>query len=722
MPRTQRSVFTLLALLLAFVALPAQSKPNLVLLPIETSDDVRQYETEFGSALQQGLQERYTVFFGPAVERELEKEYSKLDCTAESCNQNVAIAFNGELVADASVKSVGDGFLLKMVIQNVFTNRVVITDTRPCRDCDVFSVIDILQQMGAGSLPQSPTPLVAVQPERAIIFFDTDPTHADVSVNGQPAGITPYQGLNHNIGEQVDIEVRSKGYQTLRLNQVIIAPITQLGVLTLAADAPNEGFAAIEINSEPMGADVYIDDLLVGTTPYQSVNFTQGQTLNIRVSLADHQTHYKTVYLNQPLIELPLFSMVPIVHEITGADRYQKLDAEGGALPDDALQWECIRDAQTNLVWEVKNTSSANKSDKTYRYKDAVKFAESTNKRTLFRQGGHCGLANWRLPSLEELRTLRVPENVPTIDTEFFPYTKRTEYWSSTEIENGFHATVQFIGNVGVIPPGRPDTDNWAVRRVAKPPLLTVDANTQGKESYLYVDGQIVAQGIPPLSAVVGDGKHRVYLATTEGETVRQDIAMVNSDKAILLTYPLKLFDGNTEALDRVDAALTGAIADRQLIVRTSQSVEDAYLFIDGQLITRGTPPFILEWPEGDYTLAIRNKTGGTAAKDVTISRRDLDVSLDFYATAIETGTNWPNNPTQKRTIMVTTSPPIVDGRFYVNGEIHASGATPIMLHLIPGSYGVSVATAQLRSEDQKVVIRESDYELFEVNLNLLAY
>jgi len=58
--------------------------PNFGLLPIETSDDVRQYETEFGSALQEGLQSRYTVFYGSVVERELEKEYSKLDCTAES--------------------------------------------------------------------------------------------------------------------------------------------------------------------------------------------------------------------------------------------------------------------------------------------------------------------------------------------------------------------------------------------------------------------------------------------------------------------------------------------------------------------------------------------------------------------------------------------------------------------------------------------------------------
>ena len=79
------------------------AKPVLVLFPIEVNEADAEYEDEFGSALQQGLQSRYKVYYGPAVEKELEREYQKIDCNAERCAQNVAIAFNGELIADASL-------------------------------------------------------------------------------------------------------------------------------------------------------------------------------------------------------------------------------------------------------------------------------------------------------------------------------------------------------------------------------------------------------------------------------------------------------------------------------------------------------------------------------------------------------------------------------------------------------------------------------------------
>ncbi len=66
-------------------------KPNLVLLPIDVSQQDLDLEGQYGSALQEGLQKRYTVFYGATVEKELEKEYSKIDCDAETCNQNIAI-------------------------------------------------------------------------------------------------------------------------------------------------------------------------------------------------------------------------------------------------------------------------------------------------------------------------------------------------------------------------------------------------------------------------------------------------------------------------------------------------------------------------------------------------------------------------------------------------------------------------------------------------------
>ena len=132
--------------------LPANFKSNLVLLPIEVVSSEESYEDEYGAGIQSGLSNSFRVFYGADVEKELEKEYSKLDCTAESCNQALAIAFNGELIADASVSKVPGGYLLKLIITNVLTNEVVWSKARPCKGCDLFSLLPALEQLGAAAV------------------------------------------------------------------------------------------------------------------------------------------------------------------------------------------------------------------------------------------------------------------------------------------------------------------------------------------------------------------------------------------------------------------------------------------------------------------------------------------------------------------------------------------------------------------------------------------
>jgi TPR repeat protein len=127
-------------------------KQNLVLLPIEVVSSEESYEDEYGAAIQSGLSTSFKVYYGADVERELEKEYSKFDCTAEACNQAIAIAFNGELIADASVSKVPGGYLLKLIITNVLTNERIWSRTQPCEGCNVFKVIPALEELGKSVL------------------------------------------------------------------------------------------------------------------------------------------------------------------------------------------------------------------------------------------------------------------------------------------------------------------------------------------------------------------------------------------------------------------------------------------------------------------------------------------------------------------------------------------------------------------------------------------
>jgi hypothetical protein len=153
MPSFFRAVAYCLGLvfLLSFATISLAAKPRVVLLPVSVSEQDASFEDEFGAALQQGLQGRYEVYYGSAVEKQLEREYQKANCTPETCAQNVAIAFQGELVGDASVSRVGNGYALKLVIRNVLNGKAVETRTQTCRDCDALQVIEQLQKLAAGT-------------------------------------------------------------------------------------------------------------------------------------------------------------------------------------------------------------------------------------------------------------------------------------------------------------------------------------------------------------------------------------------------------------------------------------------------------------------------------------------------------------------------------------------------------------------------------------------
>ena len=68
-----RPLYIFILLTLTLLGMQAHSKEVLVLFPVEVSASDADLASDFGSALQEGLQSRYEVYYGPAVEAELEK-------------------------------------------------------------------------------------------------------------------------------------------------------------------------------------------------------------------------------------------------------------------------------------------------------------------------------------------------------------------------------------------------------------------------------------------------------------------------------------------------------------------------------------------------------------------------------------------------------------------------------------------------------------------------
>ncbi len=116
--------------------------------------------------------------------------------------------------------------------------------------------------------------------------------------------------------------------------------------------------------------------------------------------------------------------------------------------------WACVRDNQSGLIWEVKNTEPGSQNiNNTYSWYDSDNYSnggwagkanggvctgsacdtesyiKAINAKKL------CGYADWYLPSRFELNTIvdtSVPYPGPTLPQSFFPESLPGKYWTDT--------------------------------------------------------------------------------------------------------------------------------------------------------------------------------------------------------------------------------------------------------------------------------------------------
>lgn len=136
---------------------------------------------------------------------------------------------------------------------------------------------------------------------------------------------------------------------------------------------------------------------------------------------------------------------------------YTPLNAVGKKLRKQFDLARCVLDKKTGLVWELKtDDDGVHDKDKDYRwggtgaettgtgfFDDWNVLLNATNKEKL------CGFKDWRVPTIDELKTLVVPDNQPlTIDTTYFSQTLVSPYWSaSAYTQYPEHAQTVHFGN-----------------------------------------------------------------------------------------------------------------------------------------------------------------------------------------------------------------------------------------------------------------------------------
>jgi formylglycine-generating enzyme required for sulfatase activity len=135
------------------------TKERLVLMPLHVGEDERNMLASMETALVQGLQQKYEVFSGEQVAQKAREIFlkesrstAKKECDETRCMQGIAEAFQAELIATANVTKITGGYLLALSIQNIFDNKVVYSNSLPCKNCDPFQVVDKLKELSGSSV------------------------------------------------------------------------------------------------------------------------------------------------------------------------------------------------------------------------------------------------------------------------------------------------------------------------------------------------------------------------------------------------------------------------------------------------------------------------------------------------------------------------------------------------------------------------------------------
>ena len=256
---------------------------NLVLLPVESEQISRDLREGYRSVIAEYLGAEYKVFTGSNVDDMLQTEFEKqckisddVDAANSECVQNVAGELNADLVALPKIIQTAEGYLVTLEISDVFTEQLITTYSEICAGCSPLDLTNTFQKMifNKGSSTTS-TPL---------FINTTGPT------SGGSSSVV-------DLGTPVKPQDRGK-------------------------------LAVLLLESIPSGAEVWLGDIKAGTTPYQNLQLSSGQNLNITLKAQDYRDLQVALTLQpgsntpKPFELVPAFGALSITSEPSGADVY----------------------------------------------------------------------------------------------------------------------------------------------------------------------------------------------------------------------------------------------------------------------------------------------------------------------------------------------------------------------------------------------------------------
>lgn len=240
------------------------TKERLVLMPLRVTDEDKNLQGAMETALVEGLQQKYEVFSGEQVAQKARQIFlkesrnvTKKECDETRCMQDIAEAFQAELIATANVTKREDGYFLALSIQNIFDNKVEYSKSLPCKNCDAYQVVDKLkvlitlqeepgQAARAVAIPirKDDEGATRVEEQKGEIRFFAEPgslqglrSNCAFSDQKLPKDFAVYAAGAYG-GKKLDVQIDQSGHQASQFDIVVNSP-EKPAVLILGAYEPS---------------------------------------------------------------------------------------------------------------------------------------------------------------------------------------------------------------------------------------------------------------------------------------------------------------------------------------------------------------------------------------------------------------------------------------------------------------------------------------------------
>ena len=276
-----------LAALIFSITTPAiaEDQPKLILLTVKGEGIDQAVKSNIRVAIEQALAVRYTVYSGAQVDDKIEREFIKqcqiyqddADLANSECMKEVAGFFVADYIATPQISAQAGGYLLTLEIRDAYTSQSFDPYSDNCIDCSVLELADAFRAM--------------------------------IANKNRAAGL----------GAPVFIESIATGD----------GGSSSVVDLTAPVKPQDRGqLALLLFDSVPSGAEVWLGDIKAGTTPYQNLQLSSGQNLNITLKAQDYRDLQVALTLQpgsntpKPFQLIPAFGSLSITSEPSGADVY----------------------------------------------------------------------------------------------------------------------------------------------------------------------------------------------------------------------------------------------------------------------------------------------------------------------------------------------------------------------------------------------------------------